>query len=69
MPSSETGLNFTLRFDNTVSKIYRLNRQTGIVEELTLKSDHTLHLKLPGGTGDLFSLDGFRSFPEMAVKQ
>ncbi len=65
---SETSINFTLQFDNALSKIYRLNRQTGIVEELTLESDHTLHLKLPGGTGDLFSLDGFRSFPGMSAK-
>jgi hypothetical protein len=65
---SEIGLNFTLQFDNTINKLYRLNRNTGVVEELTLETDHTLHMKLPGGTGDLFSLDGFRSFPEMSAK-
>jgi|GEM_PF-3279415 len=65
---SETGIKFTLHFDDAVSKIYRLSRQTGMVEELILESDHTLHLKLPGGTGDMFSLDGFRSFPEMSAK-
>ena len=44
----------TMTFASAVSAIERLNRETGKVERLELKSDHTYTFILPAGTGDLF---------------
>ena len=49
-------LTFVVAFDDGVDNIWRLNRETGIVEEISL-DNHTLFLTLPGGTGDLFKYD------------
>lgn len=46
-------VDFTLMFDESVDAIWRLNRLTGLAEEIALTS-HSLALTLPGGTGDLF---------------
>ena len=52
--SSSAALNFVVTFDSSVNQIWRLNRQTGLSEAITLVN-HQLNLSLPGGTGDLFS--------------
>ena len=58
---SETALSFSVSFDRSIAEVYRLSRQTGVVEEARLDAGHALHVELTGGTGDLFSLsrDGF----------
>ncbi len=56
---------FTLTFDSSVNSIWRLNRLTGLVEELALTSN-ILNLTLPGGTGDLFKF-GDGNFPGLAA--
>jgi len=47
---------FTLTFSPTIDTLWRLDRLTGLVEEIQL-TDHTLTFSLPGGTGDLFKFD------------
>ncbi|MCC6683050.1 MAG: PEP-CTERM sorting domain-containing protein [Phycisphaeraceae bacterium] len=49
-------VDFTITFDSSVDTIWRLNRLTGLVDEIAL-TDHMLQLTLPGGTGDLFKFD------------
>jgi hypothetical protein len=46
-------VDFVVQFDSSVDSIWRLNRITGLVEELNL-SNSLLNLSLAGGTGDLF---------------
>jgi hypothetical protein len=53
LSASEAEVNFTLTFDPSVRSIWRLNRWTGKVEELSLDGQQ-LKITLPGGTGDLF---------------
>jgi len=53
---SETTLSFTITFDASVTKVYRLSRQTGAVVEMKLDADNGLRVTLPGGTGNLYSL-------------
>ena len=48
-------LSYTLTFDDSVDHLYRLNRETGDVARMELAA-HTLQVKLPGGTGDLFKI-------------
>ena len=48
-------LSYTLMFDDSVDHLYRLNRETGDVDRMEL-AEHTLQVKLPGGTGDLFKI-------------
>ena len=47
---------FTVTFDSSIDTIWRLNRLTGLVEEIMLTSN-ALTFSLPGGTGDLFKID------------
>ena len=56
MSAEDASLSFILTFDSGVESIWRLNRITGLAEEIEL-SNHMLHLTLPGGTGDLFKYD------------
>lgn len=51
--AADASVNFTLTFDDSVKTIWRMDRQTGQVEEVQLPGN-TLSLTLPGGTGDLF---------------
>lgn len=51
----------TLEFDDSIKTVARLSRETGRAELLQL-TDHSLTITLPGGTGDLFGLDGLH-FP------
>ncbi|MCC6681889.1 MAG: hypothetical protein IT445_13400 [Phycisphaeraceae bacterium] len=57
---------FRIRFGEPVTDLYRLNRESGQVEPVTLESDKTgvrgFSLSLPGGTGDLFKIGDAR-FP------
>jgi hypothetical protein len=53
---SQTPLSFTVTFNASTTKVYRLSRQTGLLEEVTLDANHKLRLTLPGGTGDLFTV-------------
>ncbi|MHB9071534.1 MAG: hypothetical protein ACYC54_14345 [Sedimentisphaerales bacterium] len=53
--SAATALSFTLNFDSSIQQIYRLNRDTGIVETVPV-ANGVLQLTLPGGTGDLFKV-------------
>ncbi|QDS99101.1 LamG domain-containing protein [Adhaeretor mobilis] len=46
---------FTVTLDNSIDTIWRLNRLTGLVEEIPLVSNE-FTFSLPGGTGDLFKL-------------
>jgi hypothetical protein len=50
-----------LRLDRSVRQVGRLSREIGAAELLIVR-DGVLELTLPGGTGDLLSLDGAR-FP------
>jgi hypothetical protein len=50
-------LNFNLTFDASVSTVWRLRRDTGVAEALTVPGSHILNISLPGGTGDLFKYD------------
>jgi hypothetical protein len=60
---AEAALDFTIEFDSSIDSIWRLDRITGLAEEIPLV-DHILTLSLPGGTGDLFKYgDGL--FPGM----
>jgi len=51
--AQDTTRTFTIEFTNDIDKIYRVNRDTGVVEPLPI-TDGSLVLTLPGGTGDLF---------------
>ena len=53
LDAAAAAVDFTLMFDSSVNSIWRLNRLTGLAEELVLISN-ILNLTLPGGTGDLF---------------
>ncbi|MEX1017573.1 MAG: LamG-like jellyroll fold domain-containing protein [Phycisphaeraceae bacterium] len=66
LDAAEAELAFTLTFDDSVESLWRMNRETGEVEELVL-TDHTLNLTLPGGTGDLFKYDANFAIPEPAT--
>lgn len=56
-------LTFIIEFDESVNSVWRMNRLTGLAEEMILDS-HVLHLTLPGGTGDLFKYDDGNFIPE-----
>ncbi|QDS99077.1 LamG domain-containing protein [Adhaeretor mobilis] len=47
---------FTVEFDSSIDTIWRLNRLTGLVEEISLTSN-AFTFSLPGGTGDLFKIN------------
>ena len=53
LDAAAAAVDFTITFDSSVNSIWRLNRLSGLVEELVLTSN-MLNLTLPGGTGDLF---------------
>lgn len=55
-----------LRLDRSVRHVGRLSRETGAPELLVVR-DGVLELTLPGGTGDLLSLDGAR-FPGLKTR-
>jgi hypothetical protein len=51
--AAAAAVSFTITFDSAVDIIWRLNRLTGLVEQINL-TNSILNLTLPGGTGDLF---------------
>ena len=53
LDAAAAAVSFTVTFDDTVDRLWRLNRLTGEVEQIVLVN-HVLNLNLPGGTGDLF---------------
>ena len=61
VPAEQMKATITVTFHNSVETLYRLSRTTGKVEHIEL-SDGVLHLELPGGTGDLFKVNG-SAFP------
>ncbi len=67
LSAEAASLSFMITFDSSVSSIWRLNRLTGLSEEILL-SNHSLFWTLPGGTGDLFKYDNgnFVGVPEPA---
>jgi len=71
LSATDAHLNFTITFDSSVNSVWRLNRLTGLTEEMPLDADHKLTVGLPGGTGDLFKYDNgnFVGVPEPAAKR
>jgi hypothetical protein len=65
LDAAGAAVGFTLTFDSSVDAVFRLNRQSGLVEELAVVGN-TLSLTLPGGTGDLFKF-GNGQFAGLAV--
>ncbi len=59
--AAERAVPLSIRLAPDVKQLHRLNRRSGRVERLTI-DNHTLHVTLPGGTGDLFKIDDGR-FP------
>lgn len=53
LDAAAAAVSFTITFDSAVDTIWRLNRLTGLVEQINL-TNSILNLTLPGGTGDLF---------------
>ncbi len=66
LSAPSTALSFAIRFDDTINELLRFNRVTGLQEVVPL-ADHTLHLTLPGGTGDLFKYNTGPFVPEPAT--
>lgn len=68
LSAEAAAISFVLTFDNSVNSIWRLNRETGLSEEILL-SNHALTWTLPGGTGDLFKYDNgnFAGVPESSA--
>ncbi len=65
LDAAAAAVDYTLTFDSSVNSIWRLNRLTGLVEEIVL-TGNVFNLMLPGGTGDLFKFgDGL--FPGLAT--
>jgi hypothetical protein len=60
LSASAAGLSFTITFDSNTNSLWRINRETGAQEQVSL-SNHVLGTTLPGGTGDLYtySANGF----------
>ena len=54
--AASQSLSFSIEFDESVSELLRLSRETGAQETVGL-SNHVLNVTLPGGTGDLFKYD------------
>ena len=54
--ADERTLSVTLRLAPDVKELYRVNRQTGDVEQLPIR-EGSVQIRLPGGTGDLFKVD------------
>jgi len=52
----QASLGFKITFDNSVNSLWRLNRATGLAEEVQL-TNHILNITMQGGTGDLFKYD------------
>ena len=55
--AEETAGNISLRFDEKVISLERLNRKTGKFETVPLSNHQLNHYRLPGGTGDLFKIN------------
>ena len=54
--ADDRALSVTLRLAPDVKELYRVNRQTGDVEQLPIR-EGSVQIRLPGGTGDLFKVD------------
>jgi hypothetical protein len=53
LSSADTALTFLLTFDNSISELLMLDRETGLQQMVAL-DNHTLTISLPGGTGNLY---------------
>lgn len=58
---------FQIGFDPLLKNIYRMSRETGNIESLSLSNTGEVELKLPGGTGDLFMYDAVPSKPTSSL--
>jgi len=65
LDAAAAAVDFTITFDSAINSIWRLNRLTGLAEEIMLTSN-ILNLTLPGGTADLFKFDD-GLFPGLAA--
>lgn len=58
----ESSNKITIKFDETVKQIEKINRKTGKIEIIELSDHRLLDYELPGGTGDLFKFSTQRLF-------